>query len=53
VEGADAGGIIDLRLQGQSNRAIATALHCTDRWMRKLVERMRDRLGRDLQESGS
>jgi RNA polymerase sigma-70 factor (ECF subfamily) len=42
--------IIDLRLQGQSNSAIATALHRTDRWVRKLVARMRDRLGRELEE---
>jgi RNA polymerase sigma-70 factor (ECF subfamily) len=45
--------IIDLRLQGQSNSAIAAALHRTDRWVRKLVERMRDRLGRELEEAGS
>jgi RNA polymerase sigma-70 factor (ECF subfamily) len=44
--------IIDLRLQGQSNAEIAVALHRTDRWVRKLVERMRDRLGRDLEVSG-
>ena len=42
--------IIDLRLQGQNNSEIATALHRTDRWVRKLVERMRARLGRDLEE---
>jgi DNA-binding NarL/FixJ family response regulator len=45
--------IIDLRLQGQSNTEIAATLHRTHRWVRKLVERMRDRWGRDLEEGGS
>jgi RNA polymerase sigma factor (sigma-70 family) len=45
--------IIDLRLQGQSNTEIAVTLHRTHRWVRKLVERMRDRWGRDLEDGGS
>ena len=45
--------IVDLKLQGQSNVEIAATLHRTDRWVRKVVERMRMRLGRDLEEGPS
>ena len=39
--------LVDLKLQGRSNREVAEELHRTDRWVRKLCERMRARLGRD------
>jgi RNA polymerase sigma factor (sigma-70 family) len=38
--------IVDLKLQGHSNPEIAAALHRTDRWVRKVFERLRVRLGR-------
>jgi RNA polymerase sigma factor (sigma-70 family) len=38
--------IVDLKLQGHSNTEIAATMHRTDRWVRKLCERMRNRAGR-------
>jgi DNA-directed RNA polymerase specialized sigma24 family protein len=38
--------IVDLKLQGYGNQEIAAALHRTDRWVRKVFERLRLRLGR-------
>jgi DNA-directed RNA polymerase specialized sigma24 family protein len=42
--------IVDLKLQGYGHKEIAATLHRTDRWVRKVFERLRVRLGRDAEE---
>jgi RNA polymerase sigma factor (sigma-70 family) len=43
--------ILELKLEGRKTQEIAEAMHRTDRWVRKVLERLRSRLGSDADKA--